>query len=111
MAELTLSIDQGNKCFVNRLIKAYVGLVLTPHDEHGWRTMSLAHFGVFEVRLMEIEDCRPRDGLDLWIELYRHDTRSSIDSCRCWDLDEAEHLAEQFSAQAKKLHESRGDES
>jgi hypothetical protein len=46
-------------------------------------------------------DCNHHGSSDLWIELYRCDTQSSIDSCLCRDLDEAENLGEYFISQAR----------
>ena len=72
--------------------KSYISLKLTPKSEGGWQTIPIARFGAFEVRLVEFADSDQRDNLVLWIELYRYDTQSSIDSCLCRDLDEVEDL-------------------
>jgi hypothetical protein len=86
---------------MDRLYKSYISLKLIPKSESGSRTMPIAHFGAFEVRLVEFADSDQRDSLDLWIELYRCDTQSSIDSCLCRDLDEVENLGEYFISQAR----------
>ena len=84
------------------------GLGLTPRNESGSRTISVAHFGTFEVRLIEFVDCNRQGSSDLWIEHYRHDTQSSLDSCLCRDLDEVENLREYLVSQAKELYETEG---
>jgi hypothetical protein len=105
---MAVAIGRENKLHMDRLYKSYIGLGLAPQNESGSRTIPVAHFGTFEVRLIEFADRNRRDSLDLWIELYRHDTQSSIDSCRCMDLDEAEDLGEYLISQARKLCESDG---
>jgi len=97
---------------VSPLHRAYVGLLFAPEGKDGARTVVLARHGVFEVRLLEFtsrcsvlrRDCDPSS---FWIELYRRDTRSCIDSCRCGDLDEAESIADQLVSSANALHRSQ----
>jgi hypothetical protein len=43
---------------------------------------------------------------DLWVELYRHDTQSSIDSCRCRDFEEVQNFGGDLIAQARLLFKS-----
>ncbi len=102
------SIGRENRFHMDRLYRSYIGLGLAPQNEGGSQTIPVAHFGTFEVRLIEFSDPRRRDSSELWIELYRHDTQSSIDSCRCMDLDEAESLGECLISQARKLCQSGG---
>jgi hypothetical protein len=40
-----------------------------------------------------------------WLELYCHMTRSSLDSCRCDDLDDAEVAADHLVSRAKQLYD------
>jgi|SRR5215469_362728 len=96
-----VSIEHENRLHVDRLYKSYVGLRLTPQNESGWRTIPIAQFDTVEVRLIEIVDRNRRHTSDLWIELYHHDTQSSIDSCRCRDLDEAQNLGEYLISEAR----------
>jgi hypothetical protein len=85
---------------MDRLYKSYISLKLTPKSESGSRTIPIARFGAFEVRLVEFADSDRLDSLDLWMELYHYDTQSSIDSCLCRDLDDAENLGGYFISQA-----------
>jgi hypothetical protein len=101
-------INHENTIHLDRLCKSYVGLGLIPRNESGSRTISVAHFGTFEVRLIEFVDCNRQGSSDLWIELYCHDTQSSLDSCLCRDLDEAENLGEYLISQARQLYETEG---
>ncbi|MGB8633286.1 MAG: hypothetical protein WCD69_28585 [Xanthobacteraceae bacterium] len=84
-----------------RIYRSYIGLKLAPLSESGARMVPIAHFGAFEVRLVEFAESDQQDSLVLWIELYRYDTQSSIDSCLCRDLDEAENLGDYFISQAR----------
>jgi hypothetical protein len=95
-----------NMCLMSRLCRAYLALSLAGETEDGSRTMPLARFGAFEVRLIELAGRRMTEESDFWIELYRHDIQSSLDSCRCQDIDEAEPIAEYLVACAKGLYES-----
>jgi hypothetical protein len=91
---------------MNRLYGAYVGLLNAPLNAQGWRAVSLDRFGAFEVRLIEFADGGAPADTDIWIELYRHDTQASLDSCRCQDLDEAEAFAALLLAHARQLQQS-----
>jgi len=101
-----MSVRHENTLQLDRLYKLYVGLCLTPRSESGSRTISVTHFGTFEVRLIEFVNCNRHGSSDLWIELYRHDTQSSVDSCLCRDLDEVENLGEDLISQARELYET-----
>ena len=104
-----MSVRQENTLHMDRLYKLYVGLCLTPRSESGSRTISVAHFGTFEVRLIEFVNCNRHGSSDLWIELSRPDTQSSVDSCLCRDLDEVENLGEYLISQARELCETNGE--
>ena len=104
-----MSVRHENTLQLDRLYKLYVGLCLTPRSESGSRTISVTHFGTFEVRLIEFVNCNRHGSSDLWIELYRHDTQSSVDSCLCRDLDEVENLGEDLISQARELYQTNGE--
>ena len=91
---------------MSRLCRAYLALSFAGETEDGSRTMPLARFGAFEVRLVELAGRRKTEDSDFWIELYRHDIQSSLDSCRCQDLDEAEPIAEYLVACARGLYDT-----
>jgi hypothetical protein len=93
---------------MDRIYKSYVRLGMIPRGESGSRTIPISHFGSLEVRLMEFANVNRPENFDLWIELYRHDTQSSIDSCLCRDLDELETVGGYLFSQAKELYESSG---
>jgi hypothetical protein len=93
----------------SRLHQAYVGLMFAPERPDGSRTVPIARHGVFEVRLFEPRDRTACSAAPFWIEIYCHDTRSVLDSCRCDDLDDAEIAAERLVSCARALHRSHAE--
>ena len=91
-----------------RFIGAYLALFLSATQEDGSKTVTIARFGAYEVRLIEFADGPCPDVPLLWLELYRHDTRIGLDSFRCEDFDDAVVAADLFTARAKTLHEQAG---
>ena len=67
--------------------------------------MPLARFGAVELRLFELAEHRRSDSADFWFELYCRDSRMSLDSCRCQDLEVAEFIANDFIVLARQLNE------
>jgi hypothetical protein len=98
----TLTKNDGST--LGRLRKAYVSLALMPNRSDYARTASLDRYGAHEVRLVEFSQNRPARDCVFWLELYCHLTKSSLDSCRCDNLDDAETAADQFISSAKRLH-------
>ena len=101
-----LDMHRKNRPLVSGLQQAYAGLMFVPESEDGSRTISLARYGRFEVRLVEFRHRGTLEPAPFWLELYRHDVGSSLDSCRCDDLDLAESAAEHLTSLARDLHES-----
>src|SRR5262245_55787074 len=92
-----------------RLTRGYVRLCVAPPDAEGAKTVSLARFGHYDVRLVEFVPDNAADPTPMWLELYSHETQSGIDSFRCYDLEAAVHATEELIARAKELdEESRG---
>ena len=106
MAQLNFDFGNRNIRLVNRLYGAYVSLTLAPKNASGDRIVSVARFGAFEVRLVELANRPETAGPDFWIELFRHDAQWSLDSYRCHDLDEGEPITHRLISDAKELHES-----
>jgi hypothetical protein len=75
-----------------RILRTYVQLAITPERADGSRYAILARFGSLEVRLTE---CAQPAGTPpavppFWLEIYSHDTGSTVDSCGCFEFDETE---------------------
>ena len=92
---------------MSQLYKAYVGLAVAGANEDGSRTVSVRRFGGLEVRLGEFTTRQEANSLDIWLELYDYDIHSSLDSCVCHDLDEAEPMLEYLLSCARRLTELR----
>jgi hypothetical protein len=90
---------------LGQLSNAYVGLALVPESGDGSKTVTLKRYGDYEVRLIDFSQGRSSADCLFWLELYCHTTRSSLDSCRCDDLDDAEAAADDLVSRAKQLHD------
>ena len=90
---------------LGRLNNAYVGLALMPECGDGSKTVTLKRYGDYEVRLIDFSQGRSTADCLFWLELYCHVTRSSLDSCRCDDLDDAEAAADHLVSRAKELYD------
>jgi len=97
-------LRKKNKPLLGRLGQAYVRLLLIPESTDGSRTVSLARYGAYEVRLVEFSHRPASDDSCFWVRLHRRGLQSSLDSCWCDDLDDAETAAEHFVSRAKQLH-------
>jgi hypothetical protein len=57
------------------------------------------------VRLIDFSQVGSTADCHFWLELYCHMTRSSLDSCRCDDLDDAEAAADYLVLRAQQLYD------
>ena len=86
---------------MSQLYKAYCNINFATHSADGSRTMPIKRIGPVEVRLVELAGGGKEDDPEVWLELYRHDMHSSIDSYLCDDLDEAEPVLEYLISSAQ----------
>ncbi len=86
-----------------RLIQAYLKLFLAAQGEDGAKTVCLARFGSYEVRVIELWHDASASGFPVWLELYEHDTHSTLDSCGCSELEEAVAAADELISCARQL--------
>ena len=86
-----------------RLIQAYLKLFLAVQSEDGVKTVSLARFGSYEVRVIELSRDAAAGNFPLWLELYEYNTRSTLDSCGCSELEEAVAAADELITHARQL--------
>jgi hypothetical protein len=91
-----------------RLLRAYLALILVPWSL-GTRSVQLARFGTYEVRLVEFEHDLAEAGPALWVELYRHDTGESLDACGCDEFEAAVCMAQDFMARASVLERGKSE--
>jgi hypothetical protein len=98
------TLTKNNRQASGHLDTAYVGLVLMPKRNDGSKAARLKRYGAYEVRLVEFSQGDPPADC-LWLELYCHITQSSLDSCRCDNLDDAETVADDLVSRAKQLYD------
>jgi len=91
-----------------RILQLYVWELMAKRFVDGCRTASLARYGAYEVRLVELLQDLQGDSVPFWIELFDHTSDATIDSCG-GGLDEVAVVAELLISQAKLSHrESTG---
>lgn len=100
-----MTLTKRNGPGLGRLNNAYVGLALMPECSDGSKTVTLKRYGDYEVRLIDLSQGGSTADCLFWLELYYHTTRSSLDSCRCDDLEDAEAAAEHLVWRAKQLYD------
>jgi hypothetical protein len=98
-------MTKNNGSTLGRLSRAYVSLALMPERGDHSRTTTLDRYGAYEVRLVEFLQSGSTGDCLFWLELYCHRTQSSLDSCRCDNLDDAETAADRLISCAKELHD------
>jgi hypothetical protein len=76
-----------------------------PNCRDGSKTATLQRYGDYEVRLVDFSRSGSTAECLFWLELYCITTRSSLDSYRCDDLDDAEVIADCLVSRAKQLHD------
>jgi hypothetical protein len=86
-----------------RLVRAYLALFLLPWED-GMRSIRLARFGAYEVRIVEFAQDLAGEAFPLWLELYAHDVQASIDSCGCGAFEDAVGAADELLEHASALH-------
>ena len=88
-----------------RLIQAPKAL-LAVQSEDGIKTVSLARFGSYEWRVIELSRDAAAGNFPVWLELYEYNTRST-DSCGCPEIEEAVAAADELIMQARQLCHTR----
>ena len=105
MRQLSGTILTKSNGSSGRLNNAYVGLALMPECSDGSKIVTFKRYGDYEVRLVDFSQGRSTADCLFWLELYCHTTRSSLDSCRCDDLEDAEAAADHLVARARQLYD------
>ena len=86
------------------LLLAYTRLFLLPEQEDGSKLTTVASFGRYDLRLVEVPVGGNIAVPPLWIELYDRNAGRTIDSAGCWDLHDADVAAEMFMTEARCLN-------
>jgi hypothetical protein len=88
-----------------RLVRAYVSLFAAFEPGQGTRSVSVAGYGSYQVRLLE-PDGNPSADLPAWrLELYSRHAQAALASIGCDELEAAVTVADELLAQARRLHE------
>jgi len=103
--QLVTTMTKNNGPISGRVSKAYVSLALMPDRGDHSRATTLERHGDYEIRLVEFLQGDPTVDCLFWLELYCHVTKSSLDSCRCDNLDDAEASADHLISIAKQLYD------
>jgi hypothetical protein len=86
------------------VILAYTRLFLLPEREDGSKLTTVMSLGRYDLRLIEVPIGTTGAVPPLWIELYDRYAGRVIDSAGCWDLHDADLVAEMFLTEARSLH-------
>jgi hypothetical protein len=103
IARLPLS-DAFNRRSVEALVmQAYFQLIRIAWSEDASRSISLAKYGAYEVRLVEKKLADGADAPNLWVELHARDVQVPIEARGCDDLEAAGVATAQMMAKAERL--------
>ena len=83
-----------------RITQAYIALSSAPKGKYGERTVSIVRIRNYEIRMVESCPSDTADTFIFWIELFDHDIQSTVDSCRCREIEDGVAGFEQFFHQA-----------
>lgn len=83
-----------------RIAQAYIALSSAPKGKYGERTVSIVRIRNYEIRMVESCSSDMADTFLFWIELFDHDIQSTVDSCRCREIEDGVAGFEQFLRQA-----------
>jgi hypothetical protein len=89
-----------------KLVQAYVLLKLTRVDSNGQQSVSIDFHGTYDVRLVEHPAQLSCRDIMFWVELFDHQTASSLDSYAVNQMDDAVAAAHNFIIRAEALHQS-----
>jgi len=87
-----------------RLVQAHVMLMVIPLDEHESKSVPLARYGPYEIRLVELAGVS--NAFVFWLELFDHNCQMSVDSGGANDLEDALILAEYLISRAAELNKN-----
>lgn len=87
-----------------RITQAYIALSGIPGSNSAPATVSIVRIGEYEIRMFNGLPAASDMPL-LWMELFDHDTKVSIDSCGFREIDEAVSAFDGLAAQVRKLDE------
>jgi hypothetical protein len=87
-----------------RILQLYIWALSRNKDEDGFRTATIARYGVYEVRLVEPMLDPQLDTIPFWVELFDHRSAVTIDSCGGHDFEETAAGTAGLISQASQLY-------
>jgi len=90
-----------------RILEAHRSLTLEDalEEPDGQPTASLVRHGSYEVRLIEFSRKSLNEGAHLWLELFDHHRKETIDSYNGRNLEDTAAAAESLCSKAKRLNQ------
>jgi hypothetical protein len=89
-----------------RTTQAFIALSRIPEGGVASKAISIARIGTYEIRMFSGLPIWP-DGIPLiWIELFDHSARRSVDSCGCHEIDDAMAGFDALFAEAENLNQT-----
>ena len=93
-----------------RTTQAFIALSIIPEGGVASKTISIARIGGYEIRMFSGLPSWPGGVPLIWIELFDHGARLSLDSCGCHEIDDAMAGFDALVAQAENPNQSCGPE-
>jgi hypothetical protein len=94
-----------------RVTQAFIALSSIAESSPVSRTLSIAIIENCEIRMFNDSSTWSGDAPPLWMELFDHHTRVSVDGCSCRQIDDALAAFDDFFSDAEALNEARRAES
>jgi len=82
-----------------RVTQAYIALSDIPGSNPTAKSISLETSGAYEIRMLKGSRSHSGDASLFWMELFDHDTKSSLDSCSFYEIDEALNAFDELKSQ------------
>ena len=92
-----------------RIAKACIKLLCIPERSSG-ASVSLARIGNCEIRVFDGSQPNPAGMPLLWLELFDHSAKASVDSFGFCEIEDAVVIFEDFISQAVRLNEAPGSD-
>lgn len=97
-----VSKTYSNKLGELRISQAYIKLLGLPQNQQGARMISLERIGDHEILMFDVSPDSASDTPLFWLELFDHETKSSVDSCSCYEIAQAVTIFDDFISLAKR---------
>ena len=93
-----------------RVTQAFIALSSISESSSAPRAISIVKIGRYEIRMFNGSPGWPGGMRLSWLELLDQDTRSSVDSCSCHEIDEALARFDELVLQAEAMNKAGGSE-